>query len=68
MTDRLQSAKALVRAFHATLDEAPPDGARKAMSSFVSEDWHWRGMHPFHEQRGAEAVARVFWTPLKNAI
>jgi hypothetical protein len=68
MTDRLPSAKTLVRSFHRTLDEAPPEGVGKAMASFVTEDWHWRGMHPFHEQRGAEAVARVFWTPLKNAI
>ena len=64
----LQAAKSLVRDFHSALDRAPPELAAEAMAPFVSPDWKWRGMHPFHEQRGAEAVARVFWTPLKNAL
>lgn len=38
------------------------------MEPFVSPDWFWHGMHPFHDQGGPEAVARVFWTPLKNAL
>ncbi|MEM7728078.1 MAG: nuclear transport factor 2 family protein [Pseudomonadota bacterium] len=53
---------------HSRLDEAAPNDARAALGAFVSEDWHWRGMHPFHELRGSEAVARQIWTPLKNAI
>ncbi len=64
----LQAAKQVVRAFHDALDRAPPEAAEQAMAKYVSPDWQWHGMHPFHDQRGAEAVARVFWTPLKNAL
>jgi hypothetical protein len=72
MTERsqgdFQAEKALVRAFHAALDSSTPETIEQALSEYVSPDWHWRGMHPFHEQRGAGAVARVFWTPLRNAL
>ena len=72
MTDRrrddFQAEKAVVRAFHEALDSSTPDTIEQALSRFVSPVWHWRGMHPFHEQHGAAAVARVFWTPLRNAL
>jgi hypothetical protein len=63
-----QAEKEVVRAFHADLDASTPATIEQALSKYVAPDWHWRGMHPFHEQRGAAAVARVFWTPLRNAI
>lgn len=64
----LQAAKDLVRSFHDAIDSSAPGGVADAASRFVSPDWQWRGMHPFNEQRGPEAVARVFWTPLKNSL
>lgn len=63
-----QKEKAVVRAFHDALDSSSPATIEEVMSRFVAPDWHWRGMHPFHEQRGPAAVARVFWTPLMTAI
>jgi len=67
MTD-FQSEKALVRAFHEAIETAEPLGLADAMAPFVAPEWHWRGMHPFHEQRGPEAVARVFWAPLMTSL
>lgn len=66
--DNFQSEKAVVRAFHDALDKSTPGTIEQTIAPYVSPDWHWRGMHPFHEQRGAEAVARVFWTPLRNSL
>ena len=66
--DDFQAEKALVRAFHDALDGSTPATIEQELSRFVSPDWHWRGMHPFHEQRGPAAVARVFWTPLRNSL
>ena len=66
--DDFQAEKAVVRAFHDALDASTPATIDEAMARFVSPDWHWRGMHPFHEQRGPGAVARVFWTPLRSAL
>ena len=68
LRDDFQAEKALVRDFHDALDGSTPETIEKVLSRFVAPDWHWRGMHPFHEQKGAEAVTRVFWTPLRGAL
>ena len=67
MTD-LQSAKQLVRDCHAALDAALPGAAADVLARHTTADWHWRGYHPFYEQRGAEAVAAAFWEPLRRAL
>ncbi|WP_299837386.1 nuclear transport factor 2 family protein [uncultured Jannaschia sp.] len=63
-----QTEKALVLAHHAALDRARPDDVADILAARTSPDWLWRGMHPFHEQRGADAVARSFWTPFLRAM
>jgi len=55
--------KALVRAHYDALAKATPDTVADVLAARTAPDWHWRGMHPFHEQHGARAVAEVFWTP-----
>lgn len=68
MSDRLQHAKQVVRDFHTALDAAPDDQIEATLAAFTTDDWLWRGMHPFYEQTGAAAVAQVFWTPLRAAF
>ena len=63
-----QSAKDLVHNMHLALGAADRDSAARVLAPFVSPDWHWRGMHPFHERRGPQAVAEVFWAPLLSAM
>ena len=63
-----QAEKAVVRALHDALARATPDTVAEILGRHVSPDWHWRGMHPFDEQYGPEAVARVFWAPLLGAM
>ena len=67
MTD-LQNAKSLVRAAYTAIDAADPDDVAKAMSPYFGSNLTWRGMYPFHEQTSTEAVADVFWRPLKQAM
>jgi hypothetical protein len=67
MTD-FQAEKALVAAHHAALAAATPDDAAAALARHTHPDWHWRGMCPFDERMGAEAVAGAFWTPLLSAL
>ena len=64
----IAAAKALVLKANAALDAAGPDEVAAVLSAFVANDYRWRGMHPFHEQTGLEAVADVFWSPLKQAM
>ena len=63
-----QAEKALVRDFHTALAKATPETVTDILARYVGPDWHWRGMHPFHEQQGPQAVAEVFWKPLLGAM
>ena len=67
MTD-FQSQKDLVRALHAAIAGATPETVADAIRPFVSTDWHWRGMHPFNELYGPDAVAKEFYAPLMTAM
>ena len=63
-----QAEKALVRAHYDALAKTTPDTVAEVLAQRTSPDWHWRGMHPFHEQHGAVAVADVFWSPFLTSM
>ncbi len=63
-----QDAKRLVRDHHAELARATPESVADILARHTAPDWHWRGMHPFHEQTGARAVAAAFWAPFLTAM
>jgi len=67
MTD-LQQAKALVLRYIDAFDNAPDNQLAEVLSQFVTPDYFWRGMHPFYEQQGADAVVTTFWQPLREAF
>lgn len=67
MTD-FQSQKAVVRTYQRALDTAAPGARSSALSGVFAPDALWRGMHPFHEQTGPEAIAETFWEPLGAAL
>jgi hypothetical protein len=63
-----QAEKRVVLDALAALDAASPDQAAAALAAHTAPDWAWRGMHPFNELTGADAVAEAFWAPLKRAM
>jgi hypothetical protein len=63
-----QTEKALVRAHYSALAKAAPETVASVLAERTATDWHWRGMHPFHEQKGATAVAESFWSPFLSAM
>lgn len=63
-----QDAKAVVRAHHAAMANETQDDITGALAQHISQDVFWRGMHPFHEQTGPEAIAATFWTPLRASL
>jgi len=63
-----QTEKDLVRAHHAALAGASPDTVAPALARHTHPGWHWRGMHPWHEQVGSDAVARAIWQPFLGAF
>lgn len=58
-----QAEKTLVRAHYAALAKATSANVAEVLAERTSPEWYWRGMHPFHEQHGANAVAESFWAP-----
>jgi ketosteroid isomerase-like protein len=66
--DILQKAKSTVRDFHADFDKSADADLTDCLAEHVSEDYFWRGMHPFYEQIGADAVASTFWLPLRKSL
>lgn len=65
---QLQSAKQCVADFYAALDAAAPEAVGHVMDAHYAPDARWRGMHPFNEPGSPQAVADIFWTPLKTAF
>ena len=64
----LQHAKAVVRDHLAAIDGAPARALEEVIAAAVGDDYRWRGVHPFGELEGAEAVASSFWAPLREAF
>ncbi len=57
-----------MRAHYAALAQATPANVAAVLAGRTAPGWHWRGMHPFHEQYGAKAVAAAFWAPFLSAM
>ncbi|MDX1416003.1 MAG: ester cyclase [Candidatus Promineifilaceae bacterium] len=67
MTD-FQKSKSLILSFYDELDSASGDEINDVLRHYTAEDYYWRGMHPFYEQHGSDAVANVFWKPFRRSF
>lgn len=67
-SDFLQAAKRRVLAYCEAFDNAPVNQLTKTLQQHTHPDYHWRGMYPFYELNGHEAVVEQFWQPLKSAV
>lgn len=67
-----QSQKQRVIAFYERLDAChaagDADEVAECLAPHCAETYQWRGMHPFNEIHGLEAVATEFWAPLKQSF
>ena len=68
MNDELQQAKRVVLDYYAALDAASATDVVEVLRKYTVDDYGWRGVHPFHERSGVEAVAETFWAPTKTAF
>ena len=66
--DRIQSAKALVLDYLRAAENAPPDRIAATIEQFATAEYRFRGVHPFNELDGAEAVAATVWQPLRESL
>ncbi len=63
-----QDNKALVLKFYGELEAASAADAGDVLKRYTSSDYQFRGVHPFNELEGAEAVAEAVWKPLLGAF
>lgn len=63
-----QDNKQLVRKYYEELDAAADNDINRVLARYTSDDYLWRGMHPFYEQRGADDVAEIFWKPFRGSF
>ena len=63
-----QAEKSVIRSLYDDMEAAGPDSVADVLARHTAPDWHWRGMHPFYERYGADAVAKCFWQPYLAAF
>jgi predicted ester cyclase len=63
-----QAAKSLVGEYHRTLDGARAGSAAVVMARYLRSDHRFRGVHPFNEIAGVDALAESLWEPLRGAL
>ncbi len=63
-----QDSKALVLQYYEELEAASADHVGSVLKQYTSPDYQFRGVHPFNELDGADAVADTVWKPLLSAF
>ena len=63
MSTDISHAKHLIRSYFADLDNASAQNSASVLRRYVSEDYHWRGMHPFNELIALKRLQTHFWLP-----
>ena len=63
-----QDSKALVLQFYEEFEAASADDVGNVLTRYTSSDYRFRGVHPFNEIAGADAVADTVWKPLFSAF
>jgi hypothetical protein len=67
MTSR-QDSKAIVLRYFEELEAAAPGDIATIIRKNTTSHYRFRGVHPFNELEGADAVAKAVWQPLCNAF
>jgi predicted ester cyclase len=68
MRTDLQAAKKTVLTYFEAMKDADVRSLDEILAAHVSPTYRWRGVHPFNEQSGPNAVAEIFWRPLLQAF
>jgi predicted ester cyclase len=63
-----QHSKKRVLQFHEALEAASANDIVRVMDRHMSSDYTFRGVHPFNELEGIDAVAEALWKPLLGAF
>ena len=68
MADAIEFAKKHVLDWQKSSDNAYIDTLPACFAKFMSDTYHWYGMHPFHEQHDSDSVIKIFYRPFNTAF
>jgi len=63
-----QAEKKIILEYYKALDGAQGADITKVLESHVSENYIWRGYHPFNELKDSKEVSEIFWQPFRHAF
>ena len=63
-----QHSKTLVLQFYEELEGSSAEDVTNVLNRYVSSEYKFRGVHPFNELEGVDAVAEALWKPLLGAF
>ena len=66
--NNFQKEKKIVLDYYKSLDTAQGDDIKKVLKKYISEDYIWRGFHPFNEITDTKEVSEIFWQPFRHAF
>lgn len=64
----VQAAKLQVQTLCDAFDRANSAELTTILEQYTDDHYHWRGLHPFNEQRSAADVVDIFWKPLRYSF
>jgi len=68
MSKKLQNAKCFIKRYYDELDNAQENNIHSALQRYCSDQYLWRGFHPFNELNSSLDVAEKFWVPLRSSL
>jgi len=63
-----QQEKKIVLDYYNALDKSEGNDITNVLKEYITEDYIWRGYHPFNELSKAKDVSELFWQPFRYAF
>jgi len=63
-----QQEKKIVLDYYNALDKSEGNDITNVLKECITEDYIWRGYHPFNELSNAKDVSEIFWQPFRYAF
>ena len=68
MMSNFQQEKKIVLDYYNALDKSEGNDITNVLKECITEDYIWRGYHPFNELSNAKDVSEIFWQPFRYAF
>ncbi len=63
-----QKEKQLVRNYYQEFDNATDSKLENILKKYTTQNYHWRGVHPFYELFTQKEVINNFWKPIRKSF